>query len=43
MQNFSSLALKQREEFEDDMQTYCKNEKFQATPYGTKILINNFF
>jgi len=29
MQNFSPLALKLREELEDDRQTYCKNAKFQ--------------
>jgi len=28
MQNFSPLALKLREEIEDDRQTYCKNAKF---------------
>jgi len=35
MQNFSSLALKLREEIEDDGQTYCKNAKFLTTPKGT--------
>jgi len=37
MQNFSPLALKLREKFEDDGWIYCKNAKFQAAPHGTKI------
>jgi len=39
MQNFSSLALKLREEIEDDGRTYCKNAKFQTAPYEIKILL----
>jgi len=31
MKNFSFLALKLREEIEDDGQTYCKNAKFLTT------------
>jgi len=42
MQNFSSLALKLREEIEDDGRTYCKNAKFQTAPHGTKILFMIF-
>jgi len=37
MQHFSPLALKLREEIEDEEQTYCKNAKFQTVPYGTKF------
>jgi len=37
--NFTSLALKLREEFEDDGWTYCKNAKFQIAWDGTKILL----
>jgi len=39
MQNFDPLALKLREEIEDDGQTYCKNAKFQIAHYGAKILL----
>jgi len=42
MQNFSPLALKLREQFEDDVRTYCKNAKFLTAPYGTKIVFNDF-
>jgi len=34
MQNFSSLALKLRQEIEDDGRTYCKNAKDFTTPKG---------
>jgi len=39
MQNFSSLALKLREEIEDYERTDCKNAKFQTAPYETKIFL----
>jgi len=39
MQNFSPLALKLREEFENYAQTYCKNANFLTAPFGTKILL----
>jgi len=35
MQNFSTLALKLREEIEDDGQMHCKNAKFLTSPKGT--------
>jgi len=39
MQNFSPVALKLREEIEDNGCWYCKNAKFQMAPCGTKILL----
>jgi len=38
MQNFSPLALKLREDIENDGRMCCKHAKFQTAPYGTKIL-----
>jgi len=38
-----SVALKLRQEIEDERWTYCKNVKFQTTPNGTKNIIIDFF
>jgi len=42
MQNFSHLALKLREEIEDDGHTYCKNAKFQTAPLWNKNIFTSF-
>jgi len=41
MQNFSPLALKLREYFEDDREAYCKNAKFQTAPLWNKNFITD--